>query len=203
MVEPGTPGLHVCMPDSIHIDPHQTVDGKGWSWSWGSGGPEFGTSCTYSFLAFLGHMMDVEGHRPVNPFTHHGQIVSRINSLLPQLEQRVREFPDISAQRDDLRALQTEMQAVAPILRRWSLQGKEGGDDAEARPAGFRRHPDQPCGRRDPRQQRTGPVAPLQSVRRPNRTRAAGARRAEARDDTFGPAERRTHAGMKKARRRH
>ena len=133
MVDPGSPGLHVCMPDSIHIDPHQTVDGKGWSWSWGSGGPEFGTSCTYSFLAFLGHMMDVEGHRPVNPFTHHGQITSRISSLLPQLEQRVAQFPDISAQRDDLRALQTEMQALAPILRRWSLQGKEGGDDAEAR----------------------------------------------------------------------
>ncbi|GAA3630869.1 hypothetical protein [Microlunatus ginsengisoli] len=133
MVEPGTPGLHVCLPDSIHIDPHQTVDGKGWSWSWGSSGPAFGTACTYSFLAFLGHMMDVEGHRPVNPFTHHGEINSRIAGLLPQLEQRVAEHPDISTQRDDIRALQTEMQALAPILRRWSLQGKEGGDDEEAR----------------------------------------------------------------------
>jgi hypothetical protein len=134
IVPPDTPGLHVCLPNEIHIDPHQTVDGKGWSWSWGSGGPEFGTACTYSFLAFLSHMGDVEGNRPVNPFTHHGQIRSAINDRLPQLEERVKTHPDISATRDDIAALSAEMDTIAPILRRWSVQGKEGGEgDEEAR----------------------------------------------------------------------
>jgi hypothetical protein len=133
MVEPNTPGLHVCLPDEIHIDPHQSVDGKGWAWSWGSGGPGFTSACTYSFLAWLSHMNDVEGNRPVNPFTHHGKIKSEAASLIVRLEDRMRTHPDVSTQRDDLRALQAEMEALAPTLRRWSIQGKEGGDDEEAR----------------------------------------------------------------------
>ena len=134
IVPPDTPGLHVCLPNEIHIDPHQTVDGKGWAWSWGSGGPEFGTACTYSFLAFLSHMGDVEGNRPVNPFTHHGQIRGKIDELLPQLQERVKSHPDIGTNRDDIVALSAEMEALSPILRRWSIQGKEGGDgDEEAR----------------------------------------------------------------------
>jgi hypothetical protein len=128
IVPPGTPGLHVCLPGSIHIDPHQTVDGKGWAWTWDADGIHSTQACTYEFLAFIGHMTDVVGGRPVNPFTHYGQIREQINSINTQLAHRVTRYPDLARNQTELNALAAQMDAIAPILRRWSVNGLDGGD---------------------------------------------------------------------------
>jgi hypothetical protein len=128
MVEPNTPGLHVCLPGSIHIDPHQTVDGKGWAWTWDSAGIHSSQACTYSFLAFISHMTDVEGGRAVNPFTHYDQIRDRISTYSGQLASRVARYPELATQQAELATLQSQMDAIGPILKRWSIQGLEGGD---------------------------------------------------------------------------
>jgi hypothetical protein len=131
MVPSGTPGLHVCLPDSVHIDPHQTVEGKGTGWSFGgSWGIQLVDVCTYSMLAFLDHMQDVEGGRAVNVFTRFEGLrrsgdgrVATTRRRLATLEPR---HPELSGQGATLNSLDTRLAALEPTLRDWATQGLEG-----------------------------------------------------------------------------
>jgi len=123
MVTPGTPGLHVCMPGSVHIDPHQTVEteqGTGWSFG-GDWGIELMPRCKYAALSWFGHMADVVGGRSVNVFTRANDDRQKIRDA------RVGLGHD-AAHLSQLDALDARLDALEPILRRWSISGLEGTD---------------------------------------------------------------------------
>ena len=127
MVTPGTPGLHACMPGSVHIDPHQTVEtsrGTGWAFG-GRWGVRLVDRCKYAFAAWFDHMADVEGGRPVNVFTRVDQDRKRIAQLRGGL---TGDAAHIAA----LDALNARLDALTPTLRRWATTGMEGSDEPAA-----------------------------------------------------------------------
>ena len=129
VVAANTPGLHFCAPNSIHIDPHQTSVGKGWGIEVGGG--KIGTRndvCSYSLLAFISHMADVEGGRTVNMFERYDKLVERIKVLRPKAEQHdAANLPPgrLAARVNDL---DQRAQVIRPVLQAWAAQGFEGGD---------------------------------------------------------------------------
>jgi hypothetical protein len=135
MVEPGTPGLHVCVPGEVHIDPHQTVSGKvpgvmvgGPSWV------TFGSVCWYSLLNLVDHMQDVEGGRAVNVFTRRGQDYDRIKKQRSRIDGLVAKHPDLATQKPALDALEGRLNAVGVKMKPWAIRGFEGTDgSAEAK----------------------------------------------------------------------
>ncbi len=135
MVDPGTPGLHVCVPGEVHIDPHQTVSGK--IPGVGFGGPSwvsFGSVCWYSLLTLVDHMKDVEGGRAVNVFTRRGQDYGRIKDIRPRIDGLVKEHPDLAGQKAALDALDARLDAVGKTMEPWAIRGFEGTDgSAEAK----------------------------------------------------------------------
>ncbi len=123
MVAPGTPGLHVCKPGSVHIDPHQTVEtsrGTGWALG-GRWGVQLVDRCKYAFAAWFDHMADVAGGRPVNVFTRVGQDRDKIAKLRREL---TGDAVHIAA----LDALGARLDALTLVLRRWATTGMEGAD---------------------------------------------------------------------------
>ena len=135
MVPSGTPGLHVCGPGSIHIDPHQTVESeRGTGWTFGDWSIQFTEVCKYSFLAWIGHMMDVEGGRDVNVFTRfdHDRTsrpegrITQVRTELETLRGTDAEFVERTLPR--LAALDDRLAALEPILRGWAAQGLEAGN---------------------------------------------------------------------------
>jgi hypothetical protein len=126
----GTPGLHICMPGSVHIDPHQTSDGTSTAWTLDGWTPRLTTACSYAFMGFLSHMADVEGGRPVNVFTRFEADRKRARQTLPTLEGLdTADRPRYRAQVEDD---QRRLTALEPTLRTWSAQGLEQGTPADA-----------------------------------------------------------------------
>jgi hypothetical protein len=130
IVEANTPGLHFCTPNSIHIDPHQTSTGT-------QGGIQFGGGsfislrdnyCSYSMLAFISHMMDVEGGRSVNIFHRYAKIRERIAAAKTKAEQLQPTAPEAGAQLPTLQSLEQRRLELDPVLRSWAVQGFQGGD---------------------------------------------------------------------------
>jgi hypothetical protein len=136
MVDPGTAGLHVCLPGSVHIDPHQAVEkergtsvelgGDGW-------GIKLGERCKYAFFAWLDHMGDVEGGKDVNVFTRFDNLRKSEGGRVQEVRQRVRDlggkhadFAERSLAR--LATLDTRLAALEPTLRAWAIKGFEGTD---------------------------------------------------------------------------
>jgi len=129
MVESGTPGLHACFPGSIHIDPHQTVAsfrGPGIEIGWSGVG--FRMFCFYNLLSVVGHMMDVEGGRPVNVFIRESRLRERVEPTLARIAGQIGAHPELGSHQTAVAAVPARLDAIRPILRRWSLQGLEGGD---------------------------------------------------------------------------
>jgi hypothetical protein len=130
VVDANTPGLHFCTPDSIHIDPHQTSTGT-------QGGIQFGGGsfvrlrdnfCSYSMLAFVSHMMDVEGGRSVNIFHRYAKIRDRIAAAKTKAEQLQATAPEAGGHLPTLQSLEQRRLQLDPILRGWAIQGFQGGD---------------------------------------------------------------------------
>jgi len=136
MVPSGTQGLHVCGEGSVHIDPHQTVESeKGTGWSFGGDwGIQLTERCKYSFLAWIGHMKDVEGGRDVNVFTRFEHLrTSAKEGRITQVRARVNDLGGSHADFKEkalprLTALDTRLAALQPTLRGWAIKGLEGGD---------------------------------------------------------------------------
>jgi hypothetical protein len=130
IVDANTPGLHFCTPDSIHIDPHQTSTGT-------QGGIQFGGGsfirlrdnyCSYSMLAFVSHMMDVEGGRSVNIFHRYAKIRDRIASAKTKAEQLQATAPEAAGHLSTLQSLEQRRLDLDPTLRGWAIHGFQGGD---------------------------------------------------------------------------
>lgn len=128
MVDSGTPGLHACFPGSIHIDPHQTVSGRAPGIEFGYGGFGFRMFCFYNLLSLVGHMADVEGGRPVNVFTREPALRARIQPTADRIAGQVAAHPELSTHQSAVAGLAARLDTVEPVLRRWSVQGLEGGD---------------------------------------------------------------------------
>lgn len=131
MVTPGLPGLHVCMPGEVHIDPHQTVEttsGTGWRFG-GRWGIELAPRCRYAIGAWFGHMADVEGGRAVNVFTRNDRLAARIGELRRRTEGFQQTHQSLATEvSSSLDAQRARLDALAPTLRRWAVQGFEGTD---------------------------------------------------------------------------
>jgi hypothetical protein len=133
VVDGGTPGLHFCTPNSIHIDPHQTSTGyqPGLQMGGGSIIRYRGNFCWYNLLDFVGHMMDVEGGRPVNVFHRYHQLGDRIS----RAQGRARSFADRSEEARNqipvLEQLEQRRVALDDTLRTWATRGFEGTDASE------------------------------------------------------------------------
>lgn len=135
MVDPGTPGLHVCVPGGVHIDPHQAVSGKGTGISFGGASwVSFPSRCMYSLMSWIDHMRDVEGGRAVNVFTRRDQDYQRIERERTRIDGLLTEHPGLSTQKDALAALSRRLDTVGVTMRGWALRGFEGIDgSAEAK----------------------------------------------------------------------
>jgi hypothetical protein len=128
-VEPGTPGLHVCLPGEVHIDPHQDVssvlpEAPGIQFGGGSL-VSFPTLCVYSLIALVGHMQDVVGERPVNVFERYSGDQKKVAGLRDRLGKLELKHEDAAATLD---ALDARLGPIEAVLRRWAIQGLEGGD---------------------------------------------------------------------------
>jgi hypothetical protein len=128
-VEPGSPGLHVCLPGEVHIDPHQAVssvlpEAPGIQFGGGSL-ISFPTFCVYSLIALVGHMGDVVGERPVNVFERYAADRKKIAACRERLGKLEHQHDDA---RDGLVLLDKRLDPISAVLRRWSIQGLEGGD---------------------------------------------------------------------------
>jgi hypothetical protein len=130
IVDANAPGLHFCTPDSIHIDPHQTSTGT-------QGGIQFGGGsfirlrdnyCSYSMIAFVSHMMDVEGGRSVNIFHRYAKIRERIGAAKTKAQRLQATAPEAGGHVSTLDSLEQRRLALDPILRGWAVQGFQGGD---------------------------------------------------------------------------
>jgi len=128
MVDSGTPGLHACFPGSIHIDPHQTVSGRAPGITFGWNGVGFRMMCFYSLLALVDHMGDVEGGNAVNVFTRVRGLRARIQPTADRIAGKIGTNPELSTHQAAVAGLPARLDAIDPILRRWSIQGLEGGD---------------------------------------------------------------------------
>jgi hypothetical protein len=132
IVPGGTPGLHFCTPNSVHIDPHQTSVGRLPGIGVGGGGVEFGSVCRYSLISLVSHMMDVEGGAPVNIFTRYSKLGDRLKAAKSRLVARTEAEAKNAV--TDLDAADGRRLAVGPTLREWSIRGFEGTDgSADAR----------------------------------------------------------------------
>jgi hypothetical protein len=120
----------------VHIDPHQAVAGK--TTGWGFGG-EWGIKlvddvCTYSLMAFIDHMMDVEGGRPVNVFTRRGQLYGRIRTARERVTAAVDLAPDVASHTATLDSLEQRLDRLGTVMQGWAIRGFEGDDgSAEAK----------------------------------------------------------------------
>ncbi len=129
MVPSGTPGLHACFPGSIHIDPHQTVSGRAPGLVvWGPIPVGIRMMCFYDLLSLVDHMSDVEGGRPVNIFTRESGLRARIQPTADRIAAKIGAHPELSTHQAAVAGLPARLDAIEPILRRWSIQGLEGGD---------------------------------------------------------------------------
>jgi hypothetical protein len=128
VVQANTPGLHFCTPNSVHIDPHQTSVGRHWGIDVG-GDSIIGSRsnvCSYSLVAFISHMTDVEGGRAVNMFERFEALSARIARLKDGAAKR--SDPVAIGAVSRLNDYDQKAQALAPVLRGWAVQGFEGGD---------------------------------------------------------------------------
>jgi hypothetical protein len=130
IVQANTPGLHYCVPNSIHIDPHQTSTGT-------QGGVQLGGGswvryrsnfCSYSLIAFVSHMADVEGGRSVNVFHRYAKVRERIRTERARASRLRDSDPAAPGHVDALQALEQRRLALDPRLRDWAIEGFEGGD---------------------------------------------------------------------------
>lgn len=130
VVEANTPGLHFCTPNSIHIDPHQTSVGQQGGVQFGGGSimSYRGNYCKYSLIAFVSHMMDVEGGRAVNVFHRYAMMRDRIRTLRDRAQKMRERGLNVDAQVTTLETLEQRRLALDPTLRGWAVQGFEGGD---------------------------------------------------------------------------
>ena len=135
MVDPGTPGLHVCLPGEVHIDPHQTVSGSARGIQFGGGSwISFPSLCFYDLLSLAGHMMDVEGGRAVNVFTRRDHAYQTIDKLRKRIEPLKARNPSLTSQLASLDALSGRLDTQSAIMRGWAIRGFEGDDgSAEAK----------------------------------------------------------------------
>jgi hypothetical protein len=125
----GTPGLHFCAPDSVHIDPHQTSVGRlPGVFVGGSEVVSFGAVCRYSLLSTIGHMLDVEGGRSVNVFHRFAQDRDHLRAQTERARRLSAAHPEAARQLEDLQALEGRRLALEPQLRTWSIAGLEDGD---------------------------------------------------------------------------
>jgi hypothetical protein len=130
VVDANTPGLHFCTPNSIHIDPHQTSTGTTTGVQMGGGSfiKLRDNFCSYSMIAFISHMMDVEGGRSVNIFHRYAKIRDRIASAKSNAESLQATAPEAGSQLSTLESLEQRRLQLDPVLRGWAIQGFQGGD---------------------------------------------------------------------------
>jgi hypothetical protein len=81
--------------------------------------------CVYSLIALVGHMQDVVGERPVNVFERYSGDQKKVAGLRERVGQLEQKHEDTGATLDTLDARLTP---IEPVLRRWAIQGLEGGD---------------------------------------------------------------------------